>query len=472
MQDTPSPSRAPIVVLVGAVVGFTLMESLMAPALPLIQRGVGASLASIAWIFTGVLLVGAVSVPVVARLADIRDKRPLFIGVVTIAAVGVLVAALAESVLQLTVGHALQGVGLGLIPLSVAIIRDTQPESRVRSANGLIIGSSALATVAGLLIAGPLLERLHYSWLYWLTLALLAPIALCSWWVLPSCPPVNRDGRLDVPGAVLLAGSLTALLIGVTKAASWGWTSPAFLGLEALAVLGLIAFCVVESRTEHPLVRLRLGGRPVAVVCLVSFVIGYVVSAINIAMPTIVDAPGITGYGLEGDATTAGLLLLPLGIAGLLAAPLTGWLERLLGARGVMALAGIAIAGSCVALFFARQGAAALAVSSGLMGIGIGWGLTQAMNTVATEIPVERVASVTGLAFVLKSVGGTLGGQISASVLAGKPMAELPLPSWSGFTTVFWIATAVGVIAVGLSALLPPAARPATVPAKVADSVA
>ncbi|MGW6459066.1 MFS transporter [Streptomyces sp. NPDC055078] len=470
MQDTPIPSRAPVVVLVGAVVGFTLVESLVAPALPHIQRGVGASLASIAWIFTGVLLMGAVSVPVVARLADIRDKRPLFIGVVSISAVGVLVAALADSVLQLTIGHALQGVGLGLIPLSVAIIRDTQPESRVRGANGLIIGASALAMVAGLLIAGPLLERLHYSWLYWLAFAVLAPVAICSRWALPPCPP-TQEGRLDVPGAVLLAGSLTALLVGVTKAPSWGWTSPGFLALEAVAVLGLIAFCAVESRTEHPLIRLRLGGRPVAVVCLVSFVIGYVTSAIHIVIPTISDSPRITGYGLEADATTAGLLLLPLGVTALVAAPLTGRLERLLGARGVMALSGIAIVGACAVLFSARQGAAALAVSSGLLGIGIGWGLTQAMNTVAIEIPAARVASVTGLAFVLKSVGGTLGGQISASVLAGRPMAEVPLPSWSGFTTVFWIATAVGVIAVGLSTMLPSATRPAPALREITDPV-
>ncbi|WP_405793465.1 MFS transporter [Streptomyces sp. NBC_01506] len=306
----------------------------------------------------------------------------------------------------------------------------------------------------------PAKERLHYSWLYWITLALLVPVALCSWSALPPCPP-TRHGRLDIPGALLMAGSLVALLTGVTKAPSWGWTLPGFLALEAVALTGPAVFCVVESRTEHPLVRLRLGGRPVAVVCLVSFVIGYATSTIHLTVPTIADAPHATGYGLEAGATTAGLLLLPLGVAACLSAPLTGRLERAVGARSVMLLSGIAVMGACGALFSGRQGSVPLAMSSALMGIGIGWGMTQAMNTVAAEISVERVASVTGLAFVLKSVGGTLGAQVSASVLAGHPLPDLALPAWSGFTTVFAISTAFGAVAIVVSRMLPSAKRPA-----------
>lgn len=211
----------------------------------------------------------------------------------------------------------------------------------------------------------------------------------------------------------------------------------------------------MERRTTQPLVDLRIGGWSVAAVYLVAFVIGYATIAAYISIPAIVSAPPTTGYGLGSTTITAGLILLPLGIAGTRVAPLTGRLERRVGSRTVMAMSCVALAGSCALLLLARQQPVTLVFAAALMGLGLGCGLTQAMNSIATIVPAARVASVAGLVFVVKSVGGTLGGQVSGSVLASDFLPATPLPTWSAYMTVFAIAAALTALAIPLSLALP-----------------
>lgn len=452
-RQTRTREWSTLALLAAAVFSYSLLEAMIVPALPLIQDAVDASPASIAWVFTGLLLAAAVSTPVVGRLADVRDKRAVFLGVMGIVAAGVVTAALAESAVVLAVGQALQGVGLGLVPLSLGIIRDTQPAHRVTSATGVIVGASALSTAAGLVVAGPLTERLPYTWVYWIPLALLAATVVCAWRILPSCPPALR-GTVDWPGAALLGAALLSLLVGVTQAPTWGWTSSRFLTLEVVAVVLAMAFVAVELRSDQPLVPLRVVGKSVAAICLTAFVIGYATTAVYLSVPGIVAAPRDTGYGLALSTTAAGLILLPLGVMGTVAAPLTGRLEQLLGARAVTSLSTAAIAASCGLFTLARQQPALLAAAAALLGIGVGCGLTQAMNSVVATVPTAAVASVAGLAFVVKSIGGTLGGQVSGSLLADDLLPRSPLPAWAGYTTVFAVAAAVGVMGVACAVVL------------------
>ncbi|WP_281690449.1 MFS transporter [Pseudonocardia thermophila] len=455
-RGVPARGRSTLVLLVAATAGYSLLEAMLVPALPVIQQAVGASPASIAWVFTGLLLAAAVTTPLVGRLAEVRDKRSVLFVVLLIVSLGTLVAGAATSVTVLAVGQVLQGVGLGLVPLSLGIIRDTQPPARVKSGNGLVVGASAVGSAVGFVVAGPLLEALgSHRWLYGIPFVLLVVITVGTWWAVPSCPPTAR-GRVDRLGAVVLSVGLLALLIGLTQAPVWGWLSAEVLGLGVIATVMLATFVLLELRTIEPLVSMRLLARPtVAAVCLIVFVTGFVVTATQLTISTIVAAPASTGYGLEESATTAGLILLPMGIVGTVAAPLTGRLERLLSARGVMALAGGAIVASCATLLVARGEPGALAASAMLVGFGLGIGVTQAMNTVVTAVPVSRVASVAGAAFVIRSVGSTLGGQVSGGILAGDLLPDVAVPSWSAFSSVFAVAAVLAVVALLLSRALP-----------------
>ncbi|MBB4685734.1 MFS transporter [Amycolatopsis jiangsuensis] len=453
-ETHPRTGALATAILGTVILVLNLLESMLVPALPLIQAGVGASTASITWVFTGLLLSGAVSTPLIGRLAELHNKKTVFFVVWGVVVAGVLLSALATSIVPLAIGQVLQGAGLGFAPLAIGLVRETQSAEKAKTSTGLLIGMSALGSVAGLLLSGPLLTVLSYHWLYWLPLAALVLLGIVAVPVFPATP-AGGEGRIDWVGAVLLSAGLFAVLIALTEAPAWGWSSAQFLLLAALGVVLLAAFTTAELKMEQPLVDLRAGGKAVIITCVVAFAVGWATYAVYVALPTIVAAPPSVGYGLGGTPTTAGLLLLPLGVLGAVSAALTGRLERIFGSKTLMILSCLPVVASSAILFLARHDAAVLALASGLAGLGIGIGLTQAMNIVSSSVPVERLASASGFLLVLRQVGGTLGAQVSGSVLAGGLIEGTPLPTWSSFGAIFWISTVVGLGAIATSLALP-----------------
>jgi MFS family permease len=418
----------------------------------------------VSWVLTGGLLCGTVCTPLVGRLADVRDKRPILLTVLLIVCASTLLSALSTTIFWLAVGQILQGVGLGLVPLGLGIVRDTQAESLVRKASGLLVAVAAGSVAVGLLLTGLIVPKLHYSWVFWIPLAMLVVITVVAWRVVPSCPP-GTTGKVDWTGAGVLGGGLLSLLLGVSFAPSWGWTSPGFLLLEAFAVLMLIGFVVIERRTPHPLLDLTVGGRAVVAACGMTFAVGFATTATFVIIPMIVAAPTSTGYGLGATPDVTGMILVPGTILGVISASLVTRLEAAAGARGVMVLAGLALLGSAAVLPLAGGSQPMLLTSSVLIGIGIGAGMTQSMNIVLATVPHDRVASVGGLAYVMRSVGGTIGGQIAGSMLAADFIPGTGLASWSAFSLAMWTVSGVVVVVIALALTLPARSAVARQPA-------
>ncbi|MBV9030829.1 MAG: MFS transporter [Pseudonocardiales bacterium] len=446
----PGGGRLALAVLALATFGYGALETMLAPALPVIQQAVGASTPAIAWVFTSVLIAGAVSTPVISKLADTRNKRGVLLGVLTVVCAGTLVAALATSITVLTIGQFLQGVGMGLVPLSVGITRHTQPSERIRSANGLIIGVGALSSVIGLTVAGPIVARMPYTWLFWFPFGLLAVTLVFAWLVVPSCPP-SGVGRVDWAGAVLLGLGLAAVLIAITQSTAWGWSSTKELGLVAVSVLLMAAFFLLELRTREPLVDLRqLSDRAVLLACAVSFVVGFA-SFVFMLIPLLVQAPASAGYSLGDSVTRAGLYLAPLGLVAAFSAPLAGRFERRIGVRAVMVMGtGAAVVANAVLLV--ANYSQLIFVSTAVAGFGIGLGLTQAMNIITATVPAERTASISGVVYVIRAVGGALGAQVGTSILAS---GHAQVPTWAGFRVALLLSTLIGIVAVALSWAIP-----------------
>lgn len=456
----PTTVRAPraptaVIVVLGAVVFiYAVLEAMRVPALPLIQQGVGASTASVVWVFTGMELAAAVSLPLISRLADIRDKKKLFMVVLASVVVGIFVSGVANSILVLAIGQILQGVGSGFVPLALGMLKEAGLGARAKSGTGLVIGMTALGFIGGLVLVGPVVATLSYHWIFWFPLCGMVLVGVLAVLVLPSTE-VRADGRVDWAGAVVLGSALIAVLLGLTKAPSWGWTSPGFLALVAAGTLLLVAFVLLELRLEQPLVDLRIGGRALLVTCVVAFAVGWATITTYLTVPTIVTAPPTAGYGLGATTTTVGLLVVPFGVVAAATAPLTGLLERAVGAKVLMVLSCVPIAASSVIVMLGRHDAVLLAVASAVMGLGMGVGLTQAMNIVATSVPAERMASATGLAMIVRAVGNTLGAQIAGSMLAASIVAGTSLPTWSTLMVVLVFATVIGVLAMVISFALP-----------------
>ncbi|PRB41081.1 MFS transporter [Arthrobacter sp. MYb23] len=430
-----------------ALFSYSALETAISPALPSMMDFYGVPAAVIVWAFTALLLVGAVATPVIGRLSDVADTRWVLVGVLLAVSLGVLLSAVAPTIELFITGQALQGIGLALIPLSVKLVSSLLPPNAAKIGNGMIITIATAATALGFLVSGPLLDLLGFRGLYWITLAILLPSAVLALFT----PKIaaTAGSRIDFAGAFFLALAAGGTMLAIAGARSWELTSPQELLTITAAAIGVIGLIVVERRHENPVVDFALmRTRPIAGACTVAFGVGFSTFSAYVLLPILITMPTEAG-GLGGTATTTGLLLLPLGALGAIAAPFAGHLERLVGARIAMLIGTGTIAASSLLLAVGFQSIGLIVVAMVLIGIGIGLALTQLLNVAISAAPSDRQASVSGLSFVIKSISGSLGALIGGLVISAVNYAP------SGFTTAFVIAAVVSVLTMGAAFMLP-----------------
>src|SRR6476661_5154891 len=120
-----------LAVLATAGLAFALLQSLVAPALPEIQKELGISETTATWLLTSYLISASVCTPIFGRLGDMYGKERLLLVAITVMAVGTVVSAIASSAGPMIVGRVIQGAGGGIFPLAFGIIRDEFPRERV-----------------------------------------------------------------------------------------------------------------------------------------------------------------------------------------------------------------------------------------------------------------------------------------------------------------------------------------------------
>ncbi len=147
--------------------------------------------------------------------------------------------------------------------------------------------------------------------------------------VLPESKDSTGHHRFDVPGVLLLAVAMVAIVYPVVSSESWGWTSPKTLGLLAVGLILLGLFALLESRTEHPLLPMRLFRNA-------SLSVGTAITAVNFFVLlgsifyVMLYLQNVRGY----SPVEAGVLTLPLSLTSMVASPLgTAVLISVLGAR-------------------------------------------------------------------------------------------------------------------------------------------
>jgi MFS family permease len=195
-------------VLVLLAVVFTAVASLGAPLLATIVQVEHVSLASSQWALTITLLVGAVAAPLMGRLGDGHHRRAATLTGVATVTVGCVLSALPAEFAVLLAGRALQGVGLGLVPLATAFARDHLPAERSRHTI-VILGTTTVAGIgAGYPVAGLFAQYLGLYSAFWFGAIVSALTLVASIVVLPASPARHRP--IDIPGATVLGLGVAA----------------------------------------------------------------------------------------------------------------------------------------------------------------------------------------------------------------------------------------------------------------------
>ncbi len=450
----PDPTRTLLVLGLGAL-AYALAQTMLIPALPVLQHDFEASSTEVTWVVSGYLVSAAVCTPIIGRLGDMYGKKHLLVAVLLAFIAGSVVAAFASSLGLLVVGRVLQGAGGGLFPLAFGIVRDELPPERVAPSIGLISATFGIGGGAGLLLGGVLLDHASYHWIFWASALMAAPAALLTLLLVPESP-VRSPGRIDVRGALVLAAGLASTLIAISQGNSWGWGSARTLGLLFGGLAVLVAWTQLERRTDEPLADMTLLARkPVLRTNIATLLVGFGMFGSFVLIPQLAHLPASTGYGFGLDSTQVGVLMLPAALAMLIVGPISGSIGGRVGSKIPLAL-GAALSGvGLLALAADHVSEGAVLAFNSVSAVGIGLAFAAMANLIVEAVPQDRTSEATGLNTVIRSIGMALGSQIVAAVLTADTVGNSAVPTDGAFTIAFAIA-GTGALVGALAALTIP----------------
>ncbi|MGZ4272069.1 MAG: MFS transporter, partial [Solirubrobacteraceae bacterium] len=432
-------------VLVLAGCTFALLQSLVAPALPEIQRDLHTTPTAVAWVLTAYLLSASVLTPVIGRLGDMFGKERTLVASLVVLGIGTLVAALATSITVLIAGRVIQGAGGAVFPLAFGIIRDEFPRGRVARGIAFLSALMGIGGGAGIVLAGPIVDALSYHWLFWFPLMAVGVVVVATLLFVPESP-IKTPGRINWLGAGLLSAWLVCILIAVSEGSGWGWGSARVLGLLAAGAVLAVLWVRNEGSAAEPLVDMRMMRvRAVWTVNAAAFLVGAGMYSSFVLIPQFVSEPTSSGYGFGASVTQAGLFLAPSTVGMLLMGPVSGRLSERVGSRVPLILGGLVTTASFLVLAFAHAHRWEIYVASALLGAGIGLAFASLANLIVEAVPPEQTGVATGMNTVMRTLGGSVGGQIGASVLAGTVVAGVPTEG--GFTGAFALAAGACALA-------------------------
>ena len=443
-----------LAVLAVAGLSFALLQTMVAPALPAIQREYGASTTAVTWVLTIYLLSASIATPVLGRLGDMFGKERLLVVVLLVLGAGTLISALSHSLEVLIAGRAVQGAGGAIFPLAFGIIRDEFPRERVGAGIGLISATFGIGGGAGLVLAGVIVDHLDYTWIFWLSLVVILGAVVATHFFVPESP-VKTPARIDWGGAALLAVGLGSGLIAVSEGNGWGWGSKPVLALLALSTVTLAAWVRYELRVAEPLVDMRMMRmRGVWTTNVTALMVGFGMFGSFLLVPQLVQMPEAAGFGFGASVTQAGLFLLPSSAVMLFAGPFSGWLGARFGSRTPVLIGIALVALGFVQLAVLHDAHWHIYLNSVITGAGIGLSFAAMATLIVDAVPQTQTGIATGMNTIMRSVGGALGAQISASIV-GAHLGVSGLPTENGFVVAFLVSAGALGLAFAAALLIP-----------------
>lgn len=409
-----APGRAfvPSLVAIGLVI--SVISSLGAPLIPTIAIDLHASLSATQWSLTATLLVGAVASPVVGRLGDGPHRRTVLLACLALVTLGGAISALAGSLAVLVAGRALQGLGLALLPLTMASARDHLRQPRAGEVIALLSVITAVGVGLGYPITGFIAEHFQTAAAFWFgTIACALALVLGALYVPAPATPARHSG-LDVRGAVLIGGGVLALLLAFEKAPEWGWGSASTLGLLALAAVLLALWTRNELRVAEPLVELRLVRRPAVLTANVTgLILGMAMYLCISLMTQVIQVP----TGFHRSVFVAGLTLLPFSACSTASSRLLPFVRRHAGPRAAIPIGSAVIAAGM--LFFAATGDALWEtfVTMSLVGLGLGFTFAAMPTLIVGAVPQDETSSAMSFYQVTRYVGFSIGSGLAVTLL-------------------------------------------------------
>lgn len=411
-------------------------------ALPAIGRDLGTDLEGLQWVVNAYTLTLAGFLLLGGALGDRFGRRRLFLIGVVWFAVGSVLCAAAPTSTTLIVARALQGTGAALLtPGSLAIIEASYAPQDRAAAIGAWSGLGGVMTALGPFVGGWLVQAASWRWIFIVNVPFAIAVVIIGLRHIPETRNETAPRGLDYLGALLTSAGLGALVYGLTAGGESGWAEPAVLVTLAVGIVLLALFVLVEARSPHPLVPLRLfRERQFSAANAVTFVVYGALSGSLFLVPIQLQTV------LDYSPLESGAALLPITVLMLLFSPRAGRLGAQIGPRLPMALGPIVAGFGLLLLTGVGAGTGYITgVLPGVVVFGIGLTITVAPLT-STALGAAGEAHA-GVASAVNNDVARSAGLIAVAVLpalAGLTNADFgdPVAFSSGFQTAMAIGAA------------------------------
>src|SRR5436305_2213974 len=364
------------------------------------------------WVSTVYLLTSTVMVPIYGKLSDLIGRKPIFLFGVVIFLLGSALSGASQSMNQLILFRAFQGIGAGaLMPIAIAIVGDLftpRERGKWQGVTGAVWGFSA---IVGPTAGGWITEHATWRWVFYVNVPVGIAALLVLIFLMPTLQGKAKEVSIDYIGAALLIVGTVPLLLGFTWAGTlYDWFSAQILSLFAVALVSLTLFVVYEARLE------RRGGQPIiepglfknsifTVSTLTTIIFGIALFGGIFFIPLFVQ--GVVG----ASATNSGLILTPLMLTSIVGSVVSGQVVSRLGKYKWVAIIGmvISVIGTyLLARLDVHSGNNEVLIAMLVLGLGMGFGMSLYTLIVQNALP-QKIGQATSALVFFRSIGGTIG---------------------------------------------------------------
>lgn len=411
--ETPPRQTRRSLVLTALVVAMFLAAiegTIVATAMPSIASRLG-GFSLYSWVFSSYLLMQAVTTPIFGKLADLYGRKPVFVAGVSIFLLGATLCGFAASMGMLVAFRFVQGIGAGaVLPMSATLAGDLYSLRERGRIQGYLASVWGISSILGPLAGGIIVQHLHWHWIFWLNLPFgIASLALIGLFLHEKVE--HRERSVDYVGAALLLAGLSAMMLALTQAESWGVSWALLLGAGGLVLLGL--FYRQQRAAPDPMMHLELWASEIirrgnlAILCAGIAMIGLITF-----LPTFVQ--GVLGR----SALVAGFTLSGMSIGWPIASVVAGRTFVRLGVRTLARAGGVFVTvGAAIVAIFATRGPLEAGLGAFLMGMGFGLLNTTYIVAIQTSVPWAQRGVATATNMLMRNLGNAIGAAMLGGVL-------------------------------------------------------
>jgi MFS family permease len=413
-------SRFVLAVFAMIIVAVMYVEGMLTPSLPSIAEGFHVTVDQVSLVLSTYLLTGVALSPVVGKLADLYGKKKMMSIVMLIYAGAVSVTGFSPDFTFMVISRAVQGIGLTIMPLGMAIVREEFPRNMVPKAQALISGMFGVGFAISLPL-GSFISN-YYGWrmTYHTAIPFIVLLAILVIWKVKESRYRRPDVKVDYIGALALGVPLALIVLAMSEGSSWGWHSTLFLGMAFAGIILLIPMFIYErhyfKHGGEAIFDMKLLSKRNVLIANISLTISGMGMYLSMqALSYKFETPSPYGFGFSIIETGISMVAFAAGM--IVFSIVTG---KLISRSGVKPLA---IGGSFVTaigfyILSTSPGLAMTLIDEAIIGSGMAIMNASIINLLVLSVDARDMGLATSMNSTFRYIGSSIGAPVAGTVLS------------------------------------------------------